>query len=65
MGKNCNPNRVRICFFQCQQCGHVFPLPRLQEKMREKKHVKDIWCVLCEKITKHMEYKNEYEYPSL
>ena len=52
----------------CKECGTIMIIPRYKNSMREKYHIKDIYCYNCEKITKHIEVheldilKRELEY---
>jgi hypothetical protein len=43
----------------CEECGSVFVLPRKATKGRGDGHIKDIWCIKCKKVTKHIEYTND------
>jgi len=47
--------RTKISNLQCSVCGQNFPLPRRKSKLRKGGHIKDLWCVRCEKSTKHLE----------
>ena len=43
--------------FVCPECGQTIPLPRRKGKVREKGHIKDLWCPFCQKIQKTREYR--------
>lgn len=53
----------------CLECGNIFIIPRKKEKHRGNGHIKDIWCPICKKVSKHYEildidsflYNLEYE----
>lgn len=50
----------------CSQCGMKTTVPRKKNKQREKGHVKDVWCVHCKTITKHIEKRAmDHEKPDL
>ncbi len=42
----------------CLECGSAFPLFRRTNRQKTTGHIKDLWCIKCEKITKHYEVKN-------
>ena len=42
----------------CSECGNLFRIPRHADKLKEKYHIKDIYCPVCKKVTKHVEVKN-------
>lgn len=46
---------------ECPECGHVFPIWRRIGREREFGHIKDLWCVVCKRVTKHREYRKEHE----
>ena len=52
----------------CKECGTKMVIPRHKNSMREKYHIKDIYCYNCDKATKHIEVyeldilKKELEY---
>ena len=52
MGKH----RIVISILKCQDCGSNFPIPRKTCQLREKEHIKDIWCYKCKHITKYIEH---------
>ena len=38
----------------CKECGSVFTVPRKRSRKREEGHIKDLYCVKCGKVTKHV-----------
>ena len=42
----------------CSECGAVMPIPRKMNQLREKNHVKDLYCYQCDKVTKFIEIRN-------
>ena len=52
MGKR----RIVISMLACKDCGSRFPIPRKTCQLREKEHIKDIWCYKCKHITKYIEH---------
>ena len=48
--------------FYCIHCGNQgIPLPRKTGKLKEKEHLKNLYCIYCKEITRHIEIKNDYE----
>ena len=47
--------KFMITHFYCNDCGTEIPLPRRIGRMRERDHVKDIWCPKCKAIKKFTE----------
>ena len=45
----------RISDLICSDCGNKFSVPRSNSRLREKYHIKDIYCPNCERVTKHIE----------
>ena len=43
--------------YNCENCNNIFPIPRNKGQLRNKKHIKDIYCIKCKKITKHLNIK--------
>ncbi len=39
----------------CKECDSVFMVPRKRSRKREEGHIKDLYCVKCGKVTKHVE----------
>ncbi len=50
--KNCKRN---IHNFVCSECGNIIPLLRSFSKKRSQEHIKDLYCIKCKLITKHIE----------
>ena len=46
---------IVISMLACKDCGSRFPIPRKTCQLREKEHVKDIWCYRCKRVTKFIE----------
>jgi len=49
-------HKTKISDFYCKECHFVIPLPR-SRKQREKGHIKDVYCIHCKKVTKHLEIR--------
>ena len=49
---------IYISELRCEECGELFPIPRMMHKRREEGHIKDLWCYRCKKITKFKENTN-------
>ena len=47
-----------ISYFVCPECGKTFPLPRTKSMKRNKGHIKDLYCVYCNKEVKATEIRN-------
>ena len=47
-----------ISYFICPECGETLPLPRPRSCKRNKGHIKDLFCVYCNKVVKTMEVRN-------
>ena len=52
-------NSYSISNFICQECGNSFPLPRQNNRKRNKKHIKDLWCPHCKKVVKTIELRED------
>ena len=48
-------SRMYISYLKCKICGFRFPIPRKRHKRRETNHIKDLWCVVCNERTPHIE----------
>lgn len=51
----------------CPTCGGKFPIPRRDDRQREKGHHKRIFCPYCQKVTNMLEVREgdyRYEYNS-
>ena len=60
MSKNSWKTNFRLSVFRCKECGFDIPLPRNAGRMREKGHIKDVFCAHCNKVTKHKEIRTKY-----
>lgn len=54
-----------ISYFVCPECGNVLPLPRKKSRRREKGHIKDLFCVYCNKVVKTTEVRQGDAYMRL
>lgn len=64
MGKN--KRKVRVTsIFVCPECKLEFPLPRIHGEQRERGHIKDLYCPVCNKIQKFTEYAYKQPYKTL
>ncbi len=52
-------NNYSISNFICQECGNGFPLPRQNNRKRNKRHIKDLWCPHCKKVVKTTELRED------
>lgn len=43
--------------FYCLRCGNKVPLPRKKGKIREKHHLKQIYCIKCKEDINHLEVR--------
>jgi hypothetical protein len=39
----------------CRDCGSKFPIPRKSCSLRERGHIKDLWCYKCKRVAKFVE----------
>lgn len=46
-------------YFRCLDCQTEIPLQRMKNKRRSVGHIKDIYCIKCNTITKHEELPDE------
>ena len=46
-----------VSYFVCPECGNYFPLPRRNSSQRNKLHIKDLYCVYCNKVVKTTEIR--------
>ena len=42
-------------YMTCSECGKQFPIMRCRGNMREKGHLKDMWCPFCKQDVKFIE----------
>lgn len=50
-------------FLQCKECGNVTRIHRKRSKMREKNHIKHMYCYKCREVTPHIEVKEDIFLP--
>ena len=55
--KTRNIRNISISLCKCEECGNDFPVPRKNNKFREKGHIKTIYCPFCKKKTQHVEQR--------
>ena len=48
---------VRISYCICPNCKGKFPIPRSDGRMREKNHLKRLFCPYCMKVTNMTEIR--------
>jgi predicted RNA-binding Zn-ribbon protein involved in translation (DUF1610 family) len=48
---------------QCPECGNTLTIHRKRSKMREKNHVKHVYCYKCKEVTGHVEVKEDIFLP--
>lgn len=51
-------------YLNCEVCNNTVPIFRKRHKMKEKGHVKHMWCFKCKDTTAHIEVKEEAFYPA-
>lgn len=44
--------KTTLCILTCIECGSEFPIQRV--RMRDKKHIKHLYCIKCKIETKHI-----------
>lgn len=54
----------RYTHFECTKegCTAKIQLPRAKSDMREKGHIKTMWCYKCKEETDHIEQHTEFEF---
>ena len=57
--------KYNISYFICPECGSSMPLPRKKSRRRDKGHVKDLYCVFCNKVVKTTEVRQGDAYVTL
>ena len=48
-------------YMTCSECGKQFPIMRNRGYMRERGHLKNMWCPFCKKEVKFVERAGIYE----
>lgn len=56
---------IKMSTFVCPECGFEMQLPRKHSKLREKGHIKDIYCPGCKAVRKFKEYTYKQCYKTL
>lgn len=54
--KKTNKKHISISKCICTECGMEMPIPR-PKRIREKEHIKTMWCPTCKKETDHIEIR--------
>lgn len=55
--------RTSPTHLQCPQCDNPVTIHRKRSKMREKNHVKHMYCFKCKEVTGHVEVKDDIFLP--
>jgi ssDNA-binding Zn-finger/Zn-ribbon topoisomerase 1 len=55
--------RTSATQLQCENCGNVQTIHRKRSKMKEKNHLKHLYCFRCKETTKHLEVKEDAYLP--
>ena len=53
-----------ISYLVCSVCGLEMSVPRIKNQLREKWHVKDMYCPCCKKVSKFIEVGKYGNYQS-
>lgn len=40
---------------ECTECKNIQTIRRLASKNKKVGHIKDLWCIMCKKVTPHKE----------
>lgn len=52
-----------ISYLRCGHCGHIMPIPRRKSRLREKNHIKTIYCYNCQDVRDFIEnFEEDYRY---
>ena len=54
---------TKTTYLECDECGNVVTIHRKKHKMREKDHVKHMYCFKCKDRTAHIETKDDLFLP--
>jgi hypothetical protein len=57
--------KYTISYFVCPECNNVLPLPRKRSSKIDKGHIKDLFCVYCNKVVKTTEVRQGDAYVRL
>lgn len=49
--------KTKLCCLNCTVCGTEFCIQRRIAVLKEKNHIKDLYCYKCKKVTKFIENK--------
>lgn len=61
-----NKRKVHVTsYFVCTKCGMELPLMRIHGELREKNHIKDIYCPVCKDTEKFQEIGHNGFYKSM
>lgn len=55
--------RTASTYLQCPECDTIQTIYRKRNRMKEKYHIKHLWCWKCKEVTGHIEVKEEAFYP--
>lgn len=55
--------RTAETYLTCPECGNVTTIHRKRSRMREKNHIKHMWCFRCKEVTGHIEVKDDVFLP--
>lgn len=61
MGKNDRKRCFTISYYKCKTCGYIMSLPKLKIQIKERLHLKDMWCPVCKTDSQFTEFKSEAE----
>ena len=57
-----------ISYLRCGNCGNIMPIPRRKNRLREKNHIKTMYCYHCRAVRDFLEnyegcrFEEEYGY---
>lgn len=55
--------KTAATFLQCKGCRNVTQIHRKRSKMREKNHIKHMYCYKCKEVKPHIEVKEDIFLP--
>lgn len=55
--------RTAPTHLQCPKCNHIMTIQRKRSKMKEKNHIKHMYCYKCREVTGHIEVKEDVFLP--
>lgn len=56
---NCRKIVTKRTYLQCNECDYVFPIFRKRHRMKEKNHVKHMYCPSCKEVKPFLEVKED------